>query len=127
MLGVSGISSDMRTLLSSSDPRAAEAVELFTFEVAKAICAMALTLEGLDCLVFTGGIGEHAAKVRAMVYNSLHWMGLELDPQANNADADLISLGLSTVETRVIKTSEETTIARQVVPFVLSEKGTNST
>ena len=122
LLGVSGISSDMRTLLSSSDPRAAEAIELFTFEVAKAICAMALTLEGLDCLVFTGGIGEHAAKVRATVCNRLRWLGLELDPQANNADADLISLGSSSVEIRVIRTSEETTIARQVVPFVLSQK-----
>ena len=127
LLGVSGISSDMRTLLSSSDQRAAEAVELFAFEVAKAICAMALTLEGLDCLVFTGGIGEHAAKVRAMVCNRLHWMGLDLDPQANNDDADLISLDSSSVETRVIRTSEETTIARQVVPFVLSEKRTNPT
>jgi acetate kinase len=119
LLGVSGISSDMRTLLSSSDPRAAEAVELFTFEVAKAICAMALTLEGLDCIVFTGGIGERAAKVRAMACNRLRWLGFELDTQANNADADIISLGSSAVEARVIKTSEETTIARQVVPFVL--------
>jgi acetate kinase len=126
LLGVSGISSDMRTLLSNSDPRAAEAVDLFTFEVAKAICAMALTLEGLDCLVFTGGIGEHAAKVRAMVCNKLRWLGLELDPQANNSDADLISIGSSSVETRVIRTSEETTIARQVVPFVQSEKWPNS-
>jgi acetate kinase len=122
LLGVSGISSDMRTLLSSSDPRAAEAIELFTFDVAKAICAMALTLEGLDCLVFTGGIGEHAVKVRATVCNRLRWLGLELDPQANNADADLISLSSSSVEIRVIRTSEETTIARQVVPFVLSQK-----
>jgi acetate kinase len=126
LLGVSGISSEMRALLSSSDRRAAEAVELFAFEVAKAICTMALTLEGLDCLVFTGGIGEHAAKVRAMVCNRLHWMGLELDPQANNVDADVISLDSSSVETRVIRTSEETSIARQVVPFVLSEKRTNS-
>jgi acetate kinase len=122
LLGVSGISSDMRTLLSSSDPRAAEAVELFAFEVAKGICAMALTLEGLDCLVFTGGIGEHAAKVRTMVCNRLRWLGLELDAQANQDDADLISLGSSSVEIRVIRTSEETTIARQVVPFVLSKK-----
>ena len=62
--------------------RAAEAVDLFTFEVAKAVCAMALTLEGLDCLVFTGGIGEHAAKVRALVCNRLRWLGLELDPKS---------------------------------------------
>jgi acetate kinase len=118
LLGVSGISSDMRTLLSSSDPRAAEAVDLFTFEAAKAVCAMALTLEGLDCLVFTGGIGEHAAKVRAQVCNRLSWLGLELDPKANDGDAGLVSHGSGSVEIRVIPTSEETTIARHVLAMV---------
>src|SRR6202453_3628556 len=98
LLGVSGISSDMRTLLSSCDPRAAEAIDLFTFEVAKAVCAMALSLQGLDCLVFTGGIGEHAAKVRALVCNRLRWLDLELDPKANDGGADLVSSGSSSVE-----------------------------
>jgi acetate kinase len=118
LLGVSGISSDMRRLLSSSDPRAPEAIDLFTFEVAKAVCAMALTLEGLDCLVFTGGIGEHVAKVRALTCNRLRWLGLELDPKANDGDAELVSLGSSSVEIRVIPTSEETTIARHVRAIV---------
>jgi acetate kinase len=118
LLGVSDVSSDMRTLLSSSDPHAAEAVDLFTFEAAKAVCAMALTLEGLDCLVFTGGIGEHAAKVRALVCSRLRWLGLELDPTANDSDADLVSSGSSSVEIRVIPTSEETTIARHVRAMV---------
>lgn len=115
LLGVSGISSDMRALLSSSDPRAAEAVDLFTFEVAKAVCAMALTLEGLDCLVFTGGIGKHAAKVRVLVCNRLRWLGLELDSKANEGAVDLVSPGSSSVEIRVIPTSEETSIARHVL------------
>jgi acetate kinase len=115
LLGVSGISSDMRTLLSSSDPRAAEAIDLFTFEIAKAVCAMAVTLQGLDCLVFTGGIGEHAAKVRALVCNRLRWLGLELDPKANDGAVDLVSPSSSSVEIRVIPTSEETTIARHVL------------
>jgi acetate kinase len=115
LLGVSGISSDMRMLLSSSDPRAAEAIDLFTFEVAKAVCAMALTLQGLDCLVFTGGIGEHAAKVRALVCNRLRWLGLELDPKANDGSVGLVSPSSSSVEIRVIPTSEETTIARHVL------------
>jgi acetate kinase len=115
LLGVSGISSDMRMLLSSSDPHAAEAIDLFTFEVAKAVCAMALTLEGLDCLVFTGGIGEHAAKVRALVCNRLLWLGLELDPKANDGTVDIVSRSSSSVEIRVIPTSEETTIARHVL------------
>jgi acetate kinase len=114
LLGVSGISSDMRMLLSSGDPRATETVDLFTFEVAKAVCVMALALEGLDCLVFTGGIGEHAAKVRSLVCSRLHWLGLELDPKANDGNADLVSLGSNSVGIRVIPTSEETTIARHV-------------
>jgi acetate kinase len=118
LLGVSGVFSDMRMLLSSSDPRAAEAVDLFTFEAAKAVCAMALTMEGLDCLVFTGGIGEHAAKVRALVCNRLRWLGLELDPKANDGTVDLVSLSSSSVEIRVIPTSEETTIARHVLAMV---------
>jgi acetate kinase len=118
LLGVSGISSDMRTLLSSSDPRAAEAIDLFTFEVAKAVCAMALTLQGLDCLVFTGGIGEHAAKVRALSCARLRWLGVELDASANGGDAGLVSLDSSSVEIRVIPTSEETTIARHVLGMI---------
>jgi acetate kinase len=120
LLGISGISGDMRSLLSSSDPRAAEAIELFTFEVAKAVCGMAFTLGGIDCLVFTGGIGEHAAKVRAMICTRLHWLGLELDPKANDDGADLVSLDSSSVEVRVIRTSEETTIARHVLSLIFS-------
>jgi acetate kinase len=118
LLGVSGVSSDMRTLLASDDPRAAEAVDLFAFETAKAVCAMALTLRGLDCLVFTGGIGAHAAKVRALVCDRLGWLGVELDQKTNNAHADLVSSGSSPIEIRVIPTSEETTIARQVCSMV---------
>ena len=108
----------MRTLLSSSNPRAAEAIDLFAFEAAKAVCAMALTLEGLDCLVFTGGIGEHAARVRALICNRLRWLGLELDPKTNDGGADLVSSGSSSAEVRVIATSEETTIARHVLAMV---------
>jgi acetate kinase len=118
LLGVSGISSDMRMLLSSSDPRAVEAIDLFTFEVAKAVCAMALTLEGLDCLVFTGGIGEHAAKIRALICHRLRWLGLEFDPKANDGALDLLSPVSSSVEIRVIPTSEETTIARHVLAIL---------
>jgi acetate kinase len=118
LLGVSGISSDMRMLLSSSDPCAGEAIDLFTFEVAKAVCAMALTLEGLDCLVFTGGIGEHAAKIRALICYRLRWLGLEFDPKANDGALDLVSPVSSSVEIRVIPTSEETTIARHVLAML---------
>lgn len=118
LLGVSEISGDMRTLLSSRDARAAEAVELFTFEVAKAVCAMALTLQGLDCIVFTGGIGEHAAEVRNRTCTKLHWLGVELDPKANGSNGDLISTSSSSIEVRVIPTSEETVIARHVCAMI---------
>src|SRR6202140_4451690 len=117
LLGVSGISSDMRRLLSSSDPRAAEAIDLFAFEVAKAVCAMALTLQGLECLVFTGGIGEHAAKVRALVCDRLRWLGVELDARAND-DGGLISLDFGSVEIRGIPTREESTIPKHVLAMV---------
>jgi acetate kinase len=120
LLGISGISGDMRALLLSSDPRAAEAIELFTFEVAKAVCGMACTLGGIECLVFAGGIGEHAAKVRAMICTRLDWLGLELDPKANDEAADLISLDSSSAEVRVIRTSEETIIARHVLSHIYS-------
>jgi len=114
LAGVSAISSDMRTLLSSQDPRAAEAIDLFSFEVAKAVCTMALSLEGLDVLVFTGGIGENASKVRALVCERLRWLGVELDAAANDSASTLVSLDSSSVEVLLIPTSEETTIARQV-------------
>jgi acetate kinase len=118
LLGVSDISGDMRTLLSSSDARAVEAVELFTFEVAKAVCAMALALQGLDCIVFTGGIGEHAAEVRAATCAKLRWLGVELDPEANGSNGDVVSASSSSIEVRVIPTSEETVIARHVCAMI---------
>ena len=118
LLGVSGISSDMRKLMASSDPRAAEAIDLFTFEAAKAIGAMAQTLEGLDCLVFTGGIGANAAGIRAQICQRLRWLGVELDPDANEKGADNVSRTTSSVEVRVIPTSEEITMARQIRTIV---------
>jgi acetate kinase len=114
LAGVSGIGSDMRSLLSSHDPHAAEAVDLFAFEAAKAICAMALALEGLNGLVFTGGIGEHAAQVRALICQRLRWLGLDLDSDANDKGAGLISHPSSSAQIRMIPTSEETTMARQI-------------
>lgn len=118
LLGVSGIASDMRKLTSSSDPRAAEAIELFVFEAAKAVCAMAQTLEGLDVLVFTGGIGANAAGIRAQICQRLRWLGVELDPDANEKGADNVSRTTSSVEVRVIQTSEEITMARQIRTIV---------
>jgi acetate kinase len=112
LLGVSGLSSDMRTLLDSADKRAREAVELFAFRVGQETAAMAASMGGLDGFVFTGGIGEHAAEARAMVCERLLWLGVELDAKANSSGAARISTPGSRVEVRVTPTDEEATIAR---------------
>ncbi len=111
LLGVSGVSSDMRTLLASSDPSARAAVELFAFRVAQQTAAMAASLDGLDGFVFTGGIGEHAAEARAMVCERLHWLGVALDAAASTGGTGRISAAGSRVEVHVIPTDEEVTIA----------------
>jgi len=112
LLGVSGLSADMRVLLRSHSAAAREAIELFTLRASRYIVAMANTLEGLECLVFTGGIGEHSAEIRQAICARLHWLGLRLDQAANAAGASTIHAGDSKVELLVIPTSEETSIAR---------------
>jgi acetate kinase len=118
LLGVSGISADMQTLLASDDPRAAEAVELFVFRISREIAAMANTLGGLDCIVFTGGIGEHAGQVRAQVCDRLAWLGVEIDRASNDMGADLVSSEHSRIGVRVIATNEEMTIARHTLGLI---------
>ncbi len=114
LLGVSGSSSDMKTLLETRDhdPAAAQAVEMFCYQVRKQIGALTTVLGGLDTLVFTGGIGERAAPVRWEVCASLAYLGIQLDPQRNAAHADLISLDHSLCTVRVIPTNEDLMIAR---------------
>jgi acetate kinase len=112
LLGVSGISGDMRVLIASSDPRAREAIELFTYRVATEIGGLVSALGGLDGIVFTAGIGERASTIRAGICNRLAWLGVRLDPSANDANADRISSPDSKVEVHVIATDEEATIAR---------------
>jgi acetate kinase len=111
LLGVSGLSADMRVLLASDDLRAAEAIELFTFRVAREVAAMANTLGGLECLVFTGGIGEHSSEVRHQICERLQWLGVRIDDSANDQSSEQISTENSRVEIRIIPTSEETMIA----------------
>lgn len=120
LLGVSGISGDMRALLASAEPRAKAAVDLFAFRVAQEIAVMTNTLGGLELLVFTGGIGEHAAAVRAMIADRLHWLGAAIDPAANGAGAERIDTPQSGVEVRVIPTNEELVIARHVSRLLVS-------
>jgi acetate kinase len=116
LLGVSETSSDMRDLLAreSEDVRAAEAVALFCYQARKWIGAYAAALGGLDTLVFAGGIGEHAAPVRARICEGLGFLGVELDSARNAAHAGVISAGASRVVVRVIPTDEELMIARSV-------------
>ena len=112
LLGVSGVSADMRVLLSSHEPAAREAIDLFTFRVAAEIAVMANTLAGLDGLVFTGGIGEHAAEIRQQIGDRLAWLGVRLDAAANTGGQQRIGAADSAVDVLIIPTSEETSIAR---------------
>jgi acetate kinase len=112
LLGVSGVSSDMRTLLASDEPRAAFAIELFCYRAQRELGSLVAALGGLDALVFTGGIGEHAASIREGIMRGAEWLGLELDPAANAAHRTCITTPDSDVPAYVIPTNEELMIAR---------------
>ncbi|RWO83396.1 acetate/propionate family kinase [Mesorhizobium sp.] len=112
LLGVSGISGDMRTLEASNDPRAQEAMALFAFRAAKEAAALANTMGGLECLVFTAGIGERSASIRKAICEKLTWLGVVLEERANDLHAEIISRPESKVEVRVIATNEESVVAR---------------
>jgi acetate kinase len=112
LLGVSELSGDVRVLQASADPRAAEALELFAYRVSQAIAAHAVALEGLDALVFTAGIGEHAPEVRRAICRRLAWLGVELDDAANLQNRVCIGAPGARVGAWVIPTDEEAIIAR---------------
>ncbi len=118
LLGVSGgIASDMRTL-ASDDSRAHEAIELFVFRIAREMGALASSLGRLDGIVFTAGIGEHAAEIRARVCARLEWLGVQLDADANARDHERISTSQSGVDVRVIPTNEELMIVRHTLATI---------
>ena len=112
LLGVSGISSDMRTLLASEDPRAKLAVDLYLYRIRRELGSLAAALGGLDAVVFTAGIGENAAVIRERVCRDAAWLGVELDAAANGAGGPRISAPASRVSAWVIPTNEELMIAR---------------
>ncbi len=114
LLGISGISNDMRTLLASVDPAARLAVDYFVYQAAKHIGALAAVLGGVDALVFTGGIGEHAAEIRARICAASAWLGVSLDPAANAAGATRLTRPGSRVSAWMIPTDEELVIAGHV-------------
>jgi acetate kinase len=123
LLGVSGQTSDMKALLQKShtDHAARMAVKMFAYQVRKFIGAYAAVLNGLDTLVFTGGIGERAAKVRADVCSGLEYLGVALDTAANGRNSEIISLPGTKCTIRVVQTDEDLMIARhtrEVVSFL---------
>ncbi|MEJ2760057.1 MAG: acetate/propionate family kinase [Gammaproteobacteria bacterium] len=115
LLGVSGISGDMQELLASPAPAAKAAVDLFIYRVAREAGSLAAALGGLDVLVFTGGIGEHAVPVRAGVCRKLGWLGVRLDETANEAGEGRISTKDSSVAVFVIPTDEDLMVARHTL------------
>jgi len=113
LIGVSGISSDMRVLLASADPRARAAIDLFAYRAGREIGSLAAAIGGLDAIVFTGGIGEHAAPVRALICEHAAWLGVDLDSGANRSHGPRITTAGSRVSAWVIATDEEQVIARE--------------
>jgi acetate kinase len=112
LLGVSGVSSDMRELLESPDPRAKFAIDLFVYRIGRELGSLAAALGGLDAIVFTAGIGEHAGAVREAVCRQAAWLGVDFDPAGNHAGGPRISTVSSRVAVWVIPTNEELMIAR---------------
>ena len=112
LLGVSRISSDMRTLLASSDPRARLAIDLFCYRIRRELGSLVAALGGLDAIVFTGGIGENSVAIRERVCRDAAWLGIALDASANATGGPRISTAGSKTSAWVIPTNEELMIAR---------------
>ena len=112
LLGVSAISSDMRTLLASSDPRARLAIDLYCYRIRRELGSLAAALGGLDAIVFTGGIGENSTVIRERVCRDAAWLGIELDPASNAAGGPCISRPRARTSAWSIPTNEELMIAK---------------
>ena len=112
LLGISGISNDVRNLLASDSPEARLAGDYFVYRAAKEIGAFAAELGGVDGIVFTAGIGEHSAEIRKRICSASAWLGLELDAKANERHGPRISTDRSSVSAWVVPTNEELMIAR---------------
>lgn len=118
LLGISGISSDMRTLLASKETHAQEAIESFVYRIGREIGSLAAALGGLDALVFTGGIGEHSPVIRAKICQQANWLGLEIDHLANESALTRISTIDSKLSAWVVPTDENLMIARHTQQLV---------
>ena len=121
LAGLSGVSNDMEVLLArESSPQVALAIDVFVYRAAKAVAALAVPLGGLDQLIFSGGIGEHAASVRERIAASLQWLGMRLDASANRRHAAVITAAESAVEARVVTVDESRQIAAAVATWASS-------
>jgi len=118
LLGVSGLSSDMRLLLDSASPEARAAVDLFVYKLVRELGGLVASAEGLDALVFTAGIGEHAPAIRERVCDRLGWLGVRLDPAANRDNAARISAADSRISVWVIPTDENRMLARHAAALM---------
>lgn len=121
LLGVSGVSSDMRVLEASNDPHAREAIDLFAYRIGRELGSLVAALGGLDAIVFTAGIGEHSAGLRERVCRAAAWLGVEFDLAANAAHATRISTAASRVTVLVVPTNEELMIARHTRDLLASD------
>ena len=122
--GISGLSQDMRELEAAGTPEARQAIEYFVFRTRRELGAMAAILAGLDALVFCGGIGENAWRIRDEVCRGFEWLGIELDETRNQASEMIVSSERSRVRVLVIKTDEELTIARHTARLLASAQRT---
>jgi acetate kinase len=116
--GLSGLSADMRTLEEAGTPEARQAIEYFVFRIRREAGGLAAVLKGLDAFVFCGGIGENAWHVRERVLEGMEWIGIELDREANRANAPVISSPRSRVKLFIIPTNEEAMIARHTLDVI---------
>jgi acetate kinase len=123
LLGVSGLSDDMRTLLASDKPHAAEAVDLFVYRICRELGSLVAALGGFDALVFTAGIGEHAPEIRRRVCEQAVWLGLEIDDAANQAGGPRITKPESKTSAWMIPTDEDLMIARHTHRLVGAGRG----
>src|SRR6185503_5826140 len=124
--GLSGISNDMRELLNDASPGAALAIDYFAYRVGLHAGMLAAALGGLDAFVFTAGIGENSADIRARIATKLAWLGVALDADANAKHSPTISTPASRIPVHVIPTDEELMIARHTLSVLIAEQGSRA-
>ncbi len=118
LLGMSSESSDMRTLFASNSPDAKFAIDLFVYRIVLAIGTLTAALEGVDCLIFTAGVGQNSAVIREMITEKLLWLGIKIDDTKDQKNEHLISAESSKVKVFAVPTNEELIIAEEVMKFL---------